>query len=75
MSSVKRRVNSTGRKRIPHARVRVLLDPIKPNQPLAATPNIDLQGMDFAVLCGGSYWSLGARENGTTVFCRNGNGP
>lgn len=47
MSSVKRRVNSTGRKRIPHARVRVLLDPIKPNQPLAATPNIDLQGMEF----------------------------
>jgi hypothetical protein len=48
MSSVKRRVNSTGRKRIPHARVRVALDPVKADQPLSATPNIDLQGLDFA---------------------------
>ena len=47
MSSIRRRINSTGRKRIPHERVRAdVMDP-KPASPLQAKLTLNLEGLGF----------------------------
>ena len=48
MSTVRRRINSTGRKRIPRDRVSVTILPVKPDEPLRATATVRLDGLGFA---------------------------
>lgn len=48
MSTVKRRINSTGRKRIPRERVSVTLLQVKPDEPLRASATVRLDGLGFA---------------------------
>ena len=48
MSTVKRRINSTGRKRIPRDRVSVTLLAVKPDEPLRASATVRLDGLGFA---------------------------
>lgn len=47
MSTVRKRINSTGRKRIPRDRVSVTLLPVKPEEPLRATATVRLDGLGF----------------------------
>lgn len=47
MSTVRKRINSTGRKRIPRDRVSVTLLPVKPDEPLRAVANVRLDGLGF----------------------------
>lgn len=47
MSSIKRRINSTGRKRIPQERVRVDILAPKPGEPLHATVKLNLDDLEF----------------------------
>jgi hypothetical protein len=47
MASAKRRINSTGRKRIERERAEIRLDPAQPLEPLSAHAAIDLEGLDF----------------------------
>lgn len=48
MTSVKRRINSTGRKRIPRERITVEMLPAEVSKPAAATVELDLDGFEFA---------------------------
>ncbi len=47
MNTIKKRINSTGRKRIPRDRVSVTLLPARPGQPLQATASVKLEGLGF----------------------------
>lgn len=47
MSTVRKRINSTGRKRIPRERISITLLPVKPDQPLRAVANVNLDGLGF----------------------------
>ena len=48
MSTIRRRINSTGRKRIPRDRVSVTLLPLRPDEPLRAVATVRLDGLGFA---------------------------
>ena len=47
MSTIRKRINSTGRKRIPRDRISVTLLPVKPDEPLRAVANVRLDGLAF----------------------------
>ena len=47
MATAKRRINSTGRKRIRRELVEIRLEPPKPLEPLVATASVKLDGLDF----------------------------
>jgi len=47
MATAKRRINSTGRKRIQRERVDIRLQPLKAEEPLSATAAFDLNGLGF----------------------------
>lgn len=47
MSTIKRRINSTGRKRIPKERIKVSLTTTDPDEPLRASVALDLAGLGF----------------------------
>jgi hypothetical protein len=47
MTSAKRRINSTGRKRIARERVNVRMHPVKPDEPLTALATLELSDMGF----------------------------
>jgi hypothetical protein len=47
MSTIRKRINSTGRKRIPRDRVSVTLLPAKPEEPLRAVATVRLDGLGF----------------------------
>jgi hypothetical protein len=48
MSTVRKRINSTGRKRIPRERVNLTLLPVRPDEPLRAVATVRLDGLGFA---------------------------
>jgi hypothetical protein len=47
MTAVKRRINFTGRKRIPHSHVSVSLRPMEAGRPLRATASLDVGSLGF----------------------------
>ena len=47
MSTIRKRINSTGRKRIPRDRISVTLLPVKPDEPLRAVATVRLDGLGF----------------------------
>lgn len=47
MSTVRKRINSTGRKRVTRDRVSVTLLPVKPEEPLRAVATVRLDGLGF----------------------------
>ena len=47
MTTAKRRINSTGRKRIQRDRVDIRLHPLKPDEPLSASASLKLDGLGF----------------------------
>jgi hypothetical protein len=71
MSSTKRRINSTGRKRIPRELVDIRMHPIKDDEPLAASGTFALNGLGFpadsSVVLEAYQRSSGMRFNCGTV--------
>jgi hypothetical protein len=47
MSTIRKRINSTGRKRIPRDRISVTLLPVKPDEPMRVVATVRLEGLGF----------------------------